>query len=322
MARRQFAASTYGLLHRHHRLGISHYASMLVGWCSVAEIVSCGQGAIRRCTGRRRDCADDEPADVVGGIPRCRGRMVSDVAVEAVGWAGRSIPNVYYCRRRVLGYGPTRTSSREGGRVQMRRFGKWFLIALGSLVVLFAIAVTLTIGWRPFLGPKTRALTNRTFERTPQRLERGRYIATGLSGCVYCHSPHDWTAPGTPIVAGKESSGEVLPYAGLPGRIVASNLTPDQETGAGNWTDDQLARAIREGVGRDDRALFPIMPYQHYRAMSDEDLASVVVYLRSLPAVHNQLPATEIIFPVKYLIRSAPEPIAAPVAEDRKSTRL
>ena len=47
MARRQFAASTYGLLHRHHRLGISHYASMLVGWCSVAEIVSCGQGAIR-----------------------------------------------------------------------------------------------------------------------------------------------------------------------------------------------------------------------------------------------------------------------------------
>src|SRR4029077_4106604 len=65
-------ASTYGLLHRHHRLGINHYASMLVGWCSVAEIVSCGQGAIRRCAERRRDCADDEPADVVGGIPRCR----------------------------------------------------------------------------------------------------------------------------------------------------------------------------------------------------------------------------------------------------------
>jgi hypothetical protein len=57
------------------------------------------------------------------------------------------------------------------------------------------------------------------------------------------------------------------------------------------------------------------MPYQHYRNMSDEDLASVVVYLRSLPAVDNQLPATEIIFPVRYLIRSAPEPIAAPVAD-------
>ena len=60
---------------------------MLVGWCSVAEIVSCGQGAIRRCTERCHDCADDEPADVVGGIPRCRGRMVSDVAVEM--WNGQ-----------------------------------------------------------------------------------------------------------------------------------------------------------------------------------------------------------------------------------------
>jgi mono/diheme cytochrome c family protein len=204
----------------------------------------------------------------------------------------------------------------------MRRFGKWFLIALGSLVVLFAIAVTLTIGWRPFLGPKTRALTNRTFERTPQRVERGRYIATGLSGCVYCHSPHDWTAPGTPIMAGKEASGEVMPYAGLPGRIVAPNLTPDPETGAGLWTDDQLARAIREGVGHDGRALFPIMPYKHYHNMSDEDLASVVVYLRSLSPVHNPLPPTEIIFPVKYLIRTAPDPVTAPVADVGSSDQL
>ena len=124
------------------------------------------------------------------------------------------------------------------------------------------------------------------------------------------------------MVAGKEASGEVLPYAGLPGRIVAGNLTPDPETGAGSWTDDQLARAIREGVGHDGRALFPIMPYEHYRNMSDEDLASVVVYLRSLPAIHNQLPATEIIFPVKYLIRSAPEPIAAPVADVVSSDQL
>src|SRR5580700_9574412 len=115
MARRQFAASTYGLLHRHHCLGISHDASMLVGWCSVAEIVSCGQGAIRRCAGRRRDRADDESADVVGGIPRCRGRMVSDVAVENMEWAGRGIPNVYHCRCGVLGCGATRANSRLVG---------------------------------------------------------------------------------------------------------------------------------------------------------------------------------------------------------------
>src|SRR5271169_6569075 len=76
------------------------------------QIVSCGEGAIRRCARRRRDCADHEPADVVGGIPRCRGRMVSDVAVENVEWAGRGIPNVYHCRCGVFGYGATRANSR------------------------------------------------------------------------------------------------------------------------------------------------------------------------------------------------------------------
>ena len=197
----------------------------------------------------------------------------------------------------------------------MKRFAKWFLLVVLVLGCLAALAITFTIGWRPFLGPKARPLTARTFERTPQRLDRGRYIATALSGCSYCHSPHDWSAPGTPYVPGKEGSGEVLPFTNLPGRIVAPNLTPDSETGAGRWTDDQLARAIREGIAHDGRALFPLMPYTHYRRMSDEDVASVIVYFRSLPPIQNPLPPTEIIFPVKYLIRSVPEPLISPVAD-------
>lgn len=197
----------------------------------------------------------------------------------------------------------------------MGRLAKWSLILFLALLLSLAVGVTFTIGWRPFFGPKARPLTSRAFERTPRRLERGRYIATALSGCVYCHSPHDWNAPGTPDVAGKEGSGEVLAYADLPGRIVAPNLTSDRETGAGLWSDDQLARAIREGIGHDGRALFPLMPFLHYRRMSDEDLASVIVYLRSLPPLRHELPKTEIIFPVKYLIRSVPEPLTSPVSD-------
>lgn len=197
----------------------------------------------------------------------------------------------------------------------MKRFAKWLFLVVLVLGGLAAVAITFTIGWRPFLGPRARPLIPRTFERTPQRLERGRYIATALSGCSYCHSPHDWSAPGTPYVPGKEGSGEVLPYANLPGRIVAPNLTPDPETGAGRWTDDQLARAIREGISHDGRALFPLMPYTRYRRMSDEDVASVVVYLRSLPPIKNPLPHTEIIFPVNYLIRGVPEPLTSPVTD-------
>ena len=105
-----------------------------------------------------------------------------------------------------------------------------------------------------------------------------------------------------------------VPITELRGKIVAPNLTPDPETGAGTWTDDQLARAIREGIGHDGRPLFPTMPYQDFRKMSDEDLASIVVYLRSLPPVRRSLPKSEIIFPVKYLIRGVPQPLTTPVA--------
>ena len=188
--------------------------------------------------------------------------------------------------------------------------GSIFLIIL-ALVIL---GITFTIGWRPFIGPKTRALTDRTFKATPARLERGRYLVTAVTGCVACHSERDPNTPGMPPVSDKVGGGTIFGEGSdLPGRLVAQNLTPDKETGAGNWTDDMLARAIREGIGHDGRALFPLMPYMNYREMPDEDLASVIVYVRSLAAVKNPLPKTEIIFPVKYFMRSAPEPVIAPV---------
>ena len=76
------------------------------------------------------------------------------------------------------------------------------------------------------------------------------------------------------------------------GTLYAPNTTPDKETGLGNWTDDEIARAVREGVAKDGHALFPIMPYPNFRHMSDEDLASVIVYIRSIPAIRNPIAKT------------------------------
>jgi Cytochrome C oxidase, cbb3-type, subunit III len=194
------------------------------------------------------------------------------------------------------------------------RFFKILLAVVLCLVVLLAIAITATIGWRPFFGPRARPLTSRTFERTPQRWARGKYLFENVSLCVDCHSPHDWTKHDAPIVPGMEGAGQDFEILkGLPGHTVAPNITPDSETGSGSWSDDALARAIREGVGHDGRALFNMMPYEGYRHMPDEDLASVVVFIRSLPPVRNPLPKTELIFPVKYLMRSVPQPVTAPV---------
>src|SRR5262249_11865325 len=138
-----------------------------------------------------------------------------------------------------------------------------------------------------------RPLTDRKFERTPKRLARGRYLVNGIGECFACHGPSDPNLPGWPPVRGKEGSGFNDVSVENPG-VVAANLTPDRETGIGNWTDDMLARAIREGVGHDGRLLRPTaMPYEFYRLMSDEDLASIVVYLRSIPPIRNALrPAT------------------------------
>lgn len=201
----------------------------------------------------------------------------------------------------------------------MVRFWRWVGVGLVVLAAILSVAISLTVGWRPFLGPRARPLTERTFESTPERLARGRYLANAVSGCMYCHSEHDWKAPGDPVIESNVGVGQVFFLEGLPGTIVAPNITPDSATGAGAWSDDQLARAIREGIGHDGRTLFPLMPYEHFRSMSDEDLASVVVYLRSLQPVQNALPKSEIIFPVKYLIRNAPQPVTSPVLVDNSS---
>jgi mono/diheme cytochrome c family protein len=156
-------------------------------------------------------------------------------------------------------------------------------------------------------------LTDRKFEVTPARLERGRYLVDGVNGCFGCHTDPDWSKPGAPPVAGREGSGHIWADQDLPW-LVAPNITPDKETGAGDWTDDMFARAIREGIGHDGRTLFPLMPYPHYREMSDEDLASIVVYIRSVPPVRNQLPMTQLPFPEKYLLNNVPQPVNAPVA--------
>src|SRR5262249_32150461 len=163
----------------------------------------------------------------------------------------------------------------------------YLCVFLLVILVLAGVGITATIGWRPFLGPRARALTSRHFDATPERLKRGKYIAENASGCILCHSPMVMNGKDSIVTPeDKKGAGQIFPGTGLPGRIVASNLTPDRETGVGNWTDDELARAIREGVGKDGRALFPLMPYRLFRSMSDEDLASVIVYLRSLAPVH------------------------------------
>lgn len=200
--------------------------------------------------------------------------------------------------------------------------GRWIRITgvtIVTLLVLLALAITLTIGWRPIIGPRARTLTDQKFAATPARLVRGQYLVDSVLGCIGCHSEQDFSKPGAPPVANRRGAGLVWAATDTPW-LVAPNITPDKETGAGNWSDDTLARAIREGIGHDGRALYPIMPYLSFQAMSDEDLAAVIVYIRSLAPVRNQLPATRIPFPSNFLTNDVPQPVTVPVPPPDQST--
>ena len=142
----------------------------------------------------------------------------------------------------------------------------------------------------------------------------------GVALCSHCHSPQDWTRHDRTIAPGTYLSGEVWPDVTNAGLIVPPNLTPDPETGLGKWTDDEIARAIREGVDREGHALLRTMPYWRFKNMPDEDLASIVVYLRSLPAVRHVLPKTKLRFPLNYTINNVPAPLTKPVLPRDRST--
>ena len=113
----------------------------------------------------------------------------------------------------------------------MPKFVKGLGIGVFVLVILAVVGISAAIGWRPFIGPRSRALTDRKFEATPERLIRGAYLAEHVAVCTYCHTPQEEGPNGPEVVPPKKGGGQVFPIPGLPGTLVAPNITADRETG-------------------------------------------------------------------------------------------
>ncbi|HSF65263.1 MAG TPA: c-type cytochrome [Paracoccaceae bacterium] len=120
-----------------------------------------------------------------------------------------------------------------------------------------------------------------------EAVERGRYIAT-IAGCGDCHTPGYFL--GQPDMARALGGSEVgFEVPGL-GTFYGPNLTPDPDTGLGNWTEAQIVTAIRTGQRPDGRMLAPVMPWMNLAALSDDDAHALAAYLKSLPPVQNRVP--------------------------------
>jgi hypothetical protein len=94
--------------------------------------------------------------------------------------------------------------------------------------------------------------------------------------------------------------GEVFDQklVGLPGTMYAKNITPDPETGIGTWTDEEILRAVTQGISKNGDTLFPIMPYVNFNHMAKEDLLSIIAYIRTLKPIKNKIPPRQLMIPI------------------------
>jgi Cytochrome c len=121
---------------------------------------------------------------------------------------------------------------------------------------------------------------------------RGEYIVSHVAACGDCHTPRDQMgAPAAGmLLAGNAAFADINPADPDKGLLPTPNLTPDKTTGLGNWTDKQIKNAFQNGLDSDDKPLFSFMPYYVFHNMTDADADSIVMYLRSIPAVKNEIP--------------------------------
>lgn len=146
-------------------------------------------------------------------------------------------------------------------------------------------------------------------------LERGEYLAIHVAGCLDCHSKRDFTQFSGPSIPGTEGGGGFVfdEKLGLPGKIYGRNITPDNETGIGTWTDDDILKAITQGISKNGDTLFPIMPYPNFNRMAKEDLLSIIAYIRTLKPIRNKIPARQLMMPIAM---AYPGPVLQPSVEE------
>ena len=132
------------------------------------------------------------------------------------------------------------------------------------------------------------------FAQEETLLERGTYLVQGIVACGNCHTPKN--ADGSPVV-GMELAGNFTIKEPV-FTAYAANITPDRETGIGTWSDDEIVHAIRDGIRPDGSIIGPPMPSLFYRDMSDRDARAIVAYLRTVPAVKNEIQKSEYNMPL------------------------
>jgi mono/diheme cytochrome c family protein len=157
-----------------------------------------------------------------------------------------------------------------------------------SVATLAAVVGTCALRWPPSF-PDT-PMPEITASDDPAVVERGAYLFNAVAHCPACHSPISAYAESSPEAPAIPKGGHEW-HMGPIGTLRSANITQDQETGVGSWTDAELARVIRHGIGRDGT---PALFMMSVGAFSDEDLTALVSYMRTIPPVEHVVEPHEI----------------------------
>lgn len=184
----------------------------------------------------------------------------------------------------------------------MKKFFKILAYLISGIIVLAAGLLIYVKAALPNVGDAQ----NIKISYTPEKIERGRYLANYVASCTDCHSTRDWTKFAGPIVEGTIGKGgeRFDRKAGFPGEYYSKNITP---AGISRYTDGELLRLITAGVTKEGRAMFPVMPYVYYGKMDTEDIEAIIAYIRSFSPIENQVPESVSDFPMNFIINTIPK---------------
>lgn len=177
---------------------------------------------------------------------------------------------------------------------------------------ILGIVIVAALAWLVYFNsthPNVAPAKDIHIEATPERLERGKYLATIAANCIDCHSKRDPSKYSMPVIPGTEGMGGERfdkTIADVPGVLYSKNITP---AGIGDWTDGEILRAITVGVNKKGEALFPLMPYMRFRNMSQEDLYSIIAYIRTLKPIENKVPERSLDFPLNLIVKTIPNDV-------------
>ena len=151
------------------------------------------------------------------------------------------------------------------------------------------------------------SVTAATSSKAETQLERGKYLATVID-CGGCHTTGSFIGKPDPA---KYLAGSDQGWAIPTGVYWPANITPDKETGIGEWSKADIVKLLRTGVDPTGREVAPIMPWRSYRALTDDDMDALATFLQSIPAVSHKVPgptaAQDVTDPV-YTITTLPKP--------------